>query len=684
VSMSMAWLAVYRNIDDDALAALASAGLVRRAAKDVDAGKVSWREPPGALGGVVDADGQRVVLDGAGPARAACDCPAPEMCKHVLAAAIWLRGAGAADAAVPPDAVSEILALDPAAVCKAAGAAATRRAHALFNEAPAAQLTVLPGALLIALPELDIACRFIGGAGYAGMVSEAPAASRAAVHLLVLASAWRAHGQAFGWPAALATAPAATASTLDNAERQFIARLSELLMEACRGGWSHVSEVMPAQLRALAMSARVEAFPRLAAMLRTLAGTSALLAARDVHADERQAIALAARIHALCHALAHATGEGLAELRGATRRTFEASAALALLPLGAHWWEQRGGARGLTLAFWDPAAARVMQATLARPGGSDPGFGRQQAWSTHALWPGAGTAAMLSLHTLALEQVRVSLDDNLSFSAATRARLLPPWQVDDARWRDAGVHDWHTLAGLIQASAGLRGAPLTAVLLQPASCDAPWLDEARQLFYWTLRDAHGAALTLQLPCGVAHHARIANLEAWSRSGTPIIGVLARIERGADGATLEPASILVAAGGTVRAVAPDYEGPAKTAPTLLERLARMLQQRPAQPATLAPAPAAPARFAWIEALQEMIEYKAMTGRLHLPGDDGPRLAQWQAWLRATGVDVVADAVQHYLAQPGADTALTLHYLCQACAELDTGTAPPPQAPQLSAP
>lgn len=662
--MSAPWLAIYRHFDDDALAALASTGLVRRAAKDVEGGKVAWIEPPGPLQGVANADGQRVTVDGGGPARARCDCPAPGICKHILATAIWLR-TDSADA-VAVNVLAEVLALDPAALCKAVGIGATRKAHALCTAAPAAELTTLPGSLLIAIPDLDVAIRFMAGGGFAGMVSEAPANARAALHLLAVATVWRVHDRAFAWPEAVAAAQE-TPATLSDAERAFLVRVRQLVLAACRSGWSHMSDVMPAQLRGLALSARVDAFPRLAAMLRTLAATTALLVQRDLNADERQAIALAARIHALCHALAGAAGAELDALRGSSRRAFEGNATLELLPLGAHWWEQRSGARGLTVSFWDPASASVMQTALARRDGSDPHFYREHAWSAQSLWTGAGTPQRLAGSALALTHARLSSDQSLSQSSETHAARLAPWQVQDARWQDAGFDDWAVLAGALQASVGLRGAPLAAVLLKPSRYDAPWLDETRQLFYWTLHDHAGATLVVRVTGEPVHHPRIAHLDAWVASGTPILAVLARLDRGADGMALEPVSVVIADGDTLRAVSLDFEAPVKSTPTLLGRLARMLQ-----PSSLKTAPpvASLRRFAWIEMLQEMIEHRAMTGRLHLPGDDGPRLADMAAHLRALGIDIVADAVARHAAQPDAETALTVHYLCQVCAELET--------------
>jgi hypothetical protein len=668
--MQTAWLNIYRNFDDDTLAALASAGLVRRAAKDVEAGKVAWEAPPGPERGLLRADGQLVGLGAEGPAKASCDCPAPGICKHILAAAIWLRTAAPADddEHANADALAELLALEPAAIFKAAGVAATRKAGALYAESGAASVTVQAGAVLIALPELDFSCRYIAGAGFAGMVSEAPTASRASLHLLAIAAAWKQQGRDFAWPATVAVAAAPQDDALNEAERQFLDRLRRLILEACASGWAHVSAVMPAQLRSLAMSARVESFPRLAGMLRTLAGTSELLVKRDLSADERQAFRLAARIHALSHALEQASGETLGELRGRARRRFDDNHALELLPLGAHWWEQRSGARGLTISFWDHASLSVMQAALARRDGGDPGFNRANAWAYQSLWPGAGAARTLSAGALALEAVRVSDDNRISLSSETRARVLPQWKASDERWSASGYNDWSTLAEAVRLSAGLRGEALDCVLLKPAMLDAPQLDEVHQIFGWTLRDGHGVPLLLRLSCEAVHHQRIANIEAWKAAGIPILAVLARLNRDLDGGALEPVTLIVEIKGMLRAVALDYEAPPSgAAPSLLNRISRMLQSK-APPAYHTPHSA---HKDWIETLQTILENKGMTGRLQLIEEDRQQLLAMQQLLRATGLDHVANAVERYIAAPDASKALMLMHLCQTCAELGTG-------------
>lgn len=665
------WLAIYRNFDDDALAALASVGLLRRAAKDLEAGKVAWKEAPGASFALVQADGQIVHIGAEGPASAKCDCPAPGMCKHILAAALWLRqapvaGTDASAETVTADALAEVLALEPAAVFKLAGAAATRKAAALFADVGQATIAAQGGVLVIELPALELVCRYVAGAGFKGMVSEAPPASRPALHLLALAAVWRSHGKDVAWPGDDERAPAA-ANVLSESELQFLDRLRQLILEVCRTGWSHVSDIMPAQLRAFAMSARVDSFPRLTGLLRMLAGTAELLARRDVFSDEREAIKIAAHILALCDALAHASGDTLQALRGQARRTFEGNDALELLPLGAHWWEQRSGARGLTISFWDHGSNSIMQTVLARRDANDTGFTRFSAWSTTPLWQGAGAAKNLPDHAVVLAAARRSSDNRLSLSADTRAQMLPPWRATDERWQAAGFEDWQALATAIRRSAGLCGEAISCVLLKPSVLEKPRLDEVHQILSWTLRDRNGLPLVLRLACTPQHLDRIDHIEAWAASGTPIKAVVARVERDMHGGTLEPVSLMIEDAGALRAIALDYVAPkASKAPSFASRIADMFKTK----AVAVPWAPAPAHLGHLEAVLDMLENKGMTGRLHVLGEEKTDLLAAQQYLRATGLDVVANAMGHYVAEPNAEKALRVVYLCHACVELDT--------------
>ena len=227
----MSWQAVYRSFDDDSLATLANAGLLRRALKDVEAGKVGWQAQ---AGGLLQADGQQVTLDSGGPQKGRCDCPAPGICKHILAASVWLRELpdddADAGAAAAPDVLEEVLAQDSAQLCKQAGKPAVRQALAWLAEGDQVEATVVNARLQIELPSLKLGCGYLRGAGYEGMVSDTPVKLRKALHLYALACVWRAHGREFAWPAGMDAAPAE--------EVQGVAARNYCSWPRCAGCWA--------------------------------------------------------------------------------------------------------------------------------------------------------------------------------------------------------------------------------------------------------------------------------------------------------------------------------------------------------------------------------------------------------------------------------------------------------------
>ena len=158
------------------------------------------------------------------------------------------------------------------------------------------------------------------------------------------------------------------------------------------------------------------------------------------------------------------------------------------------------------------------------------------------------------------------------------------------------------------------------------------------------------------------------------NGAPIRAVLARYERSLQGGRLEPLTLIIETAGVLRAVSLDYEGApasaARSAP-LLQRLARLFGARPAADtaADITPESIETATHAgWIGAMQQLLENQAMSGRLHVPGADRQRLVALRASLRASGVDLLADALARYLDQPDTARGIALLYLCLTCAEL----------------
>src|SRR5262245_65556568 len=82
--------AVLAVFDDTALEALTNKGIVRRAAKDVEAGKVTIIEETQARI-VAAADGETVEVDAGGPRKARCSCLAAGICRHKVEVGLALR-----------------------------------------------------------------------------------------------------------------------------------------------------------------------------------------------------------------------------------------------------------------------------------------------------------------------------------------------------------------------------------------------------------------------------------------------------------------------------------------------------------------------------------------------------------------------------------------------------------------
>ena len=171
--------------DDEALAALANKGLVRRARKDLETIRPKVLEPGDAAERLRVEVGDAVAELALPPAQSRCDCPASGICRHILAALIFVKesavesGDAASDGnavgvepiATPVAAspVEEVLALDDEAIGKWAGKALVAR----VRKALALGLPVEfeEGDRVAArLPTRNVNCRWMPGCGPEGMI----------------------------------------------------------------------------------------------------------------------------------------------------------------------------------------------------------------------------------------------------------------------------------------------------------------------------------------------------------------------------------------------------------------------------------------------------------------------------------------------------------------------------------
>ena len=513
----MSFAAMLASHDEAALAALASKGVLRRAAREAPSATVIER---GAEAATVETDGQRVEIDGKGPASARCTCPASGVCRHILVAVLALRSEEPAEAAV--SAAEEIAALPEAEVQKFAGAdwgAACRIAGRGDARADGGQTcTVALGA--------DIEVSFIAGQGLAGAAYKGPP-SRRRVHVAAAAISLRALA------GVTVSAPDAPADRIDpEVCAEVVRRLETAVPSALAGS----AEIAADALFDLAVSARAAAAPRLASQLRSLSNGASLAAKRDVAFDPAGFLEAAARCYGLALALADAPGDPL--LSGVSARSYVDAAALDLRLMGTSKWRTPSGARGLTVHLFDPVHDRWYRQVTARAAGADLAFDVHAAYRA-GIW-GAGSPDSLKGALLHLPKPRVAPDGQIAPSGVVAQRRPDPLTEDSlAEIATRDWADWRSeMAGRL--GRGLRRSALAhPALLMPQRFGDLAFDDIAQHYRLPLLDRAGAALSLE----IAAEPEMLAPELFARR-SEIAALLVEVQAGSEGWSIRPVTALV--------------------------------------------------------------------------------------------------------------------------------------------
>lgn len=532
--------------DDAALVTLANPGLVRRAHRDVEEGKlrlVSTAEGSAT----VEADGQLVTLDTSGPREADCACKAVAVCRHRIAAVLFLRK-GEEAAATGDDANGDaeeiVAALDLAELARWSGKASWRAALELMDTVTHVEPSA--NAIAVSFAALEEPVRILRGQGFDGIVSKAAKTRAKAYHAAAVLAARRHFGAARPETAGDDMEAAPDAVEVD---RAFLDRVASSLCEIAALGFNLAPLPLEESLFELSVSSRADSLPRLAAMLRAIAAQVRLWRQRVLGFDPDRMLELAATAFALTRALAGGDPGRLSELAGKVRRDFAPAAPLRLIGCGGERWRTDTGARGVTAWFIEPETGRWLSTTLARGAGQDPAFRPAVAWRAQPMWQ-AEPLAVLAHARITLEGARRSVDDRLSAPASARAMISardvrpdPAWPGVVREWRDLGV-SW-----LRQTGLGLEVVERpTACLLAPAAIALPYFDDLAQQLVWPVRDIAGEWLSLTLDHAEPVAAAIEALEENVRGGWQGM-VLVRLMRAGDALEARPVTLF----GTGRAI-----------------------------------------------------------------------------------------------------------------------------------
>lgn len=470
------------GLDDAALVALGSAGLLRRA----KAARVGTVTIQGATA-EVEVEGFTVTLGAKGIGSARCPCPATGLCLHVIAALLALQSEAPAH---DLDVAAEIADLSDAEILAFAGsdlAAALR----LVEATPPPDRCDRAASLTVPLPGLLHPVTFLAGAGLRGAVWKGPD-SRRRLAVTAAALALRA---ARGLPLPRPPRTEATAEGLDRELLESIAREIEASVAPVLSGYGGLASD---RLLDLALSARIESAPRLATALRGLVERAIGLENRAEGSDAAAYLIASARAQALAHALAGPDPDP--RLAGLSRRDYRPGPPLTLWLLGARRWQSPTGARGLRLWGWDPEGLRWIATGTTRPDGLDASFDPEAAYQRPML--GLPSAMQAVGQALAIDAPQLSDDLRLSPDSVARVLSRPDGPLPDcADWQDLHHSLWHQMGPTLMRDGLVRPA-----LLAPAACEAPVPGAAGWVL--PLRDRSNRLLPVEL-AGLSLPARTA-------------------------------------------------------------------------------------------------------------------------------------------------------------------------------
>lgn len=554
------WLNTYAYVDDDALSVWGNAGLLRRARKAVEAGEVMLLEL-GEKEGHWQNDEAVVSLNAAGLTQASCNCPAAGACKHIIAAVLAAQQQLAQVAAVEgaetgvntnaiesapnqiasngDDETSASVALAEALNAHSLnlgkiGKVQWRQAYALWaawQQQDPPRINIQARKILFQTDLSTDAVVYLAGGGFAGMLSSIEKKRQLVVHLALMAHLWQQQGQVFSWPEEVLPTENEDEGLLSEEEQSLLILLQQACERVLKLGLNHLMPNEAQQWHWLQLSARVERLPRLAGMLRRLAGEVRLLSEKHINSDSSSTLHSVARLAAYIDALQHANREQLPLLRGQLRRQYQTqSDSMTLLPLGAQWWQGEGGASGLNVYVWSVEEQAIMVTAQARSNANDTSFNRYSAWHGVGFWN--RSAEQIMRQQTILPEPRI-IGDRLANTVSK------PSQAQELS-ADYYLPALTPMADLPQQSIELT----TPFLLKVTDYEPLYLDELEQRLQWLVYDRDsGFAAQLSLDITDSTRVRAEQLQWLCEKELPIVAVLVLARLDEQQVVLEALSVI---------------------------------------------------------------------------------------------------------------------------------------------
>ncbi|MEV8376212.1 hypothetical protein AB0P21_25955 [Kribbella sp. NPDC056861] len=528
--------------DDDAWAALANRGLLRRARKDLTAvqPEVIADEPAGLE---IQVGSARVRFGADGPARAVCDCASSSVCQHIITAGLWLLTSPAAPESTPPDSpvadglTAELLDFDVDQLVKHAGRAGFRWALQYVDDLDlGSDVRVESGRqFVLTLTSPRVTFRFMGG-GLAGLVPDSKLTNLEKYQVAAVLAFQRLSGVG---PPPAERVEKQTPRQLADSRVRLRAAVKQLLTDTVRLGIAHVSGSIHQRYETLAVWAQGAEYHRLARSLRRLADHVELLLDRSARADEHRLLDESALVYALVCALDQAEPPRLV---GQARGRYDVVRRMDVIGLGAYPWRAASGYHGLTALFWWPAEKQFVAWTDARPD-SMPAFDPRASYRGVAGWEGLASPADATGADVRLSDAKLSPSGRLSGAESTRAAAVKLSGEAIAAGLPVVTH-WSELARQPRSLLD-EPAPLADwSVLRPAAFGQPVFHPNHQSLSWEILDQEGETLTLVLPYSAENAHAIQRIESLTADdlapGTLLVAQLRPTPTGLSG---EPMSLI---------------------------------------------------------------------------------------------------------------------------------------------
>lgn len=500
--------AALSGADEGYLVGLCNRGTVNRARKDLAGLSPAAHEAEDCV--QVDLGDVRCTVR-APLGDSTCTCPSPAMCRHRIAAILWLqeqlRGAAPEqrEQAPPPD-LSPLLEVPVDQLRRAMGA---KPFHALvFRLGRDGLPPIAEGSTVqVELPWEGQTVKLLLPLEHATCTCRSRELCR---HKAAALLCYQLHKGRHRLEE-LAGQPQSPGSRFDAAQVSAAAQaVRELAAQLLDTGLSRLSPASPDSAQRLAALCHTAQFPRLESGLRALSSLLERALARSAAFRTEDLLLCLADLDHRARQMGQ-EGADLLTLAGTFRETYDACPKLSLALLGERRFHADSGYAGTIYYLWELERRQWYTYTVARPTFYD-GKPRRPAARDPAPWGLDCLMDQLYGLTISLERGRATRDRRLSASEESFAAVGAPIQPWQALPPELCWDDFSQLARALEPHL-LEGAEVDRVaLVRPASCVPRQFDRTAQRFRLDLADEAGRTLPLEVRYRAEEEALVAMLE----------------------------------------------------------------------------------------------------------------------------------------------------------------------------